>query len=156
RGIQGSDGLRTPTEILMGLVGLVLLIACTNVLMMVQARNTAREHEFSVRMAIGAGRASIFRQLLCESILLVTMGASAGWLFAISATQMLATWSGIETGLSPDRTVLLFTIAISATAALAFGLIPLWSASRVPVAGVLRSASATTTATRSRLAGARV
>jgi len=84
------------------------------------------------------------------------MGASAGWLFALSATQMLASWSGVETGLSPDRTVLLFTIGISAVAALAFGLFPLWSASRVPVAGVLRSGSATTTATRSRLNGARV
>jgi predicted permease len=148
--------LRTPVEILMGLVALVLLIACTNVVMMVQARNTAREHEFSLRMAIGAGRASIFRQLLCESLLLVGVGAVAGWLFALWATQMLASWSGIETGLSPDRTVLLFTIAISAVAALAFGLFPLWSAARVPVAGVLRSTSSTTTATRSRLAGARV
>jgi len=157
KGISGyNTDMRTPVYILMGLVGLVLLIACTNVVMMVQARNTAREYEFSLRMAIGAGRASIFRQLLCESVLLVVMGASAGWLFALSATQMLASWSGVETGLSPDRTVLLFTIGISAVAALAFGLFPLWSASRVPVAGVLRSGSATTTATRSRLNGARV
>lgn len=157
KGIAGYNAeFRTPVEILMGLVGLVLLIACTNVVMMVQARNTAREYEFSLRMAIGAGRASIFRQLLCESVLLVAVGAGAGWFFAMSATQMLAAWSGVETGLSPDRTVLLFTIAISAVAALAFGLFPLWSAARVPVAGVLRSASATTTATRSRMTGARI
>jgi predicted permease len=157
KGISGYNAdFKTPVEILMGLVGLVLLIACTNVVMMVQARNTAREHEFSLRMAIGAGRASIFRQLLCESVLLVGVGATAGWIFALWATRMLASWSGIETGLSPDRTVLLFTIAISAVAALAFGLFPLWSAARVPVAGVLRSTSGTTTATRSRLAGARV
>jgi len=157
KGIAGyNENFQTPVEILMGLVALVLLIACTNVVMMVQARNTAREYEFSLRLAIGAGRASIFRQLLCESVLLVVVGAAAGWLFALSATQMLASWSGVETGLSPDRTVLLFTIAISAMAALAFGLFPLWSAARVPMAGVLRSASATTTATRSRLAGARI
>jgi predicted permease len=157
KGIAGYNvDFRTPVEILMGLVGLVLLIACTNVVMMVQARNTAREHEFSLRMAIGAGRASIFRQLLGESVLLVGVGAVAGCLFALSATQMLASWSGVETGLNPDRTVLLFTISISALAALAFGLFPLWSAARVPVAGVLRSTSATTTATRSKLAGARV
>ena len=157
KGIAGYNvDFRTPVEILMGLVGLVLLIACTNVVMMVQARNTAREHEFSLRMAIGASRASIFRQLLCESLLLVVAGAAAGWLFALSATQMLTSWSGVETGLSPDRTVLLFTIAISGMAALAFGLFPLWSAARVPVAGVLRSTSGTTTAPRSRLAGARV
>jgi predicted permease len=157
RGIEGYNvNARTPVEILMSLVALVLLIACTNVVMMLQARNTAREHEFSIRMAIGAGRASIFRQLLCESLLLVTAGAALGWMFALSATQMLARWSGIETGLSPDRTVLLFTLGISLVSALAFGLFPLWSASRVPVAGVLRSASPNTTSTRSRLTAARI
>jgi len=157
RGIEGYNvDVRTPVEILMGLVALVLLIACTNVVMMLQARNTAREHEFSLRMAIGAGRISIFRQLLCESLLLVAAGATLGWLFALLATQMLASWSGIETGLSPDRMVLLFTLGISAVSALAFGLFPLWSASRVPVAGVLRSASPNTTSTRSRLTAARI
>lgn len=157
RGIVGyNEAFRTPVQILMALVGLVLLIACTNVVMMVQARNTAREHEFSLRMAIGAGMAGIFRQLLCESLLLVTTGAILGWLFASSATRVLASWSGIETGLSPDHTVLLFTIAISAVAALIFGLFPLWSASRVPVAGVLRSTSGTTTASRSRQMAARI
>ncbi len=157
RGIGGYDtGYRTPVQILMALVGLVLLIACTNVVMMVQARNTAREHEFSLRMAIGAGRASIFRQLLCESLLLVAAGAGLGWLFALTATRMLASWSEIETGLSPDRTVLFFTLGISAIAALAFGLFPLWSASRVPAAGVLRSASSNTTASRTRLTASRI
>jgi predicted permease len=157
RGIAGyNQNFRTPVEILMALVGLVLLIACINVVMMVQARNAVREHEFSLRLAIGAGKATIFRQLLSESLLLVTTGAALGWFFAVSATRMLASWSGIETGLSPDRTVMLFTVAISAVAALAFGLFPLWSASRVPVAGVLRSASGTSTASRARLAAARI
>jgi predicted permease len=157
KGIEGYNvGARTPVEVLMGLVALVLLIACTNVVMMLQARNTAREHEFSLRMAIGAGRASIFRQLLCESLLLVTAGAGLGWLFAMSATQMLASWSGIETGLNPDRTVMLFTLVISLVSALAFGLFPLWSASRVPVAGVLRSASPNATSTRGRLLAGRI
>ena len=133
-----------------------LLIACTNVAMMVQARNAVREHEFSLRLAIGASSATIFRQLLCESLLLVTAGAGLGWLFALSATRMLASWSGIETGLSPDRTVLLFTLVLSALAALAFGLVPLWNAMRAPVAGVLRSTSGTTTATRKRVVAGRV
>jgi predicted permease len=132
RGIAGyNKEYRTPVLILMALVALVLLIACTNVVMMVQARNTAREHEFSLRMAIGAGHASIFRQLLSESLLLVAASAAFGWLFALTATRLLALWSGIETGLSPDRTVLLFTLAISAVAAMIFGLFPLWSASHV-------------------------
>jgi len=140
----------------MGLVGLVLLIACTNVAMMVQARNTVRQREFSLRLALGAGRATIFRQLLCESLLLVTAGAAAGWLFALTATRMLATWSGIETGLSPDRSVLFFTFLISAVAALAFGMVPLGSALRAPVAGVLRSSSTQFTASRTSVLGGRI
>jgi predicted permease len=157
RGIGGyNDQYREPLRILMGLVGLVLLIACTNVAMMVQARNTVRHREFSLRLAIGAGRAAIFRQLLCESLLLVSAGAALGWLFALSATRMLASWSGIKTGLSPDRSVLLFTLLVSALAALAFGLIPLWSAMRAPVAGVLRTTSSNTTTNRGRVLGGRI
>ncbi len=158
--VRGSGGyygtFGQPLRILMGLVVLVLLIACSNVAMMVQARNTVREREFSLRLAIGAGRASIFRQLFCESMLLVSAGSALGWLFALSATRMLAAWSGIETGLSPDRNVLLFTLAVSAAAALAFGLAPLRSAMHAPVAGVLRSSSANFTESRSRVLGGRV
>jgi len=118
RGIAGyNEEYREPVRILMGLVVLVLLIACTNVAMMVQARNTARQREFSLRLAIGASQGTIFRQLLAESLLLVTAGAALGWLFAVSATRLLASWSEIETGLSPDRSVLFFTLAISAAAA---------------------------------------
>jgi predicted permease len=157
RGIGGyNEQYREPVGILMGLVGLVLLIACTNVAMMVQARNTVRQREFSLRLALGAGRASIFRQLLCESLLLVSSGAVLGWLFALAATRYLATKSGIETGLSPDRSVLVFTLAVSSLAALIFGLVPLWSAMRAPVAGVLRATSANTTAGRSRVLGGRI
>jgi predicted permease len=157
RGIGGyNETYRTPVEILMGLVGLVLLIACTNVALMVQARNSARQHEFGLRMAIGAGQGNIFRQLLCESLLLVGIGAALAWLFAVAATRLLASWSGIETGLSPDRTVLLFTLIISILAAFTFSLVPLWSAVRAPVAGVLRSTSSNATATRNRVAAGRV
>jgi len=157
RGIGGyNEQYREPLRILMGLVALVLLIACTNVAMMVQARNTVRQREFSLRLAIGARRTAIFRQLLLESLLLVAAGAALGWLFALSATHMLATWSGIETGLSPDRSVLLFTLLVSALAALVFGLVPLWSAMRAPVAGVLRATSSNTTTSRSRVLGGRI
>src|ERR1019366_1206259 len=155
RGLGNGDpeSARTPLRILMGLVGLVLLIACTNVAMMVQARNTVRQREFSLRLAIGAGRGAIFRQLLCESLLLVSAGAALGWLFAIAATHLLATRSSIETGLAPDRSVLIYTLLISAVAALFFGLVPLGSAMRAPVAGVLRATSANATAGRNRVLG---
>jgi predicted permease len=157
RGIAGyNEQYREPVRILMGLVALVLLIACTNVAMMVQARNIVRQREFSLRLAIGASIATIFRQLLCESLLLVAAGSALGWMFALSATRMLSTWSGIETGLSPDRNVLLFTLLISALAALAFGIVPLWSAMRAPVAGVLRSSSTGLTESRSHALGGRI
>ena len=151
-----AAGFQEQLQILMALVGLVLLIACTNVGMMIQARNTVRQHEFSVRLAIGAGRARIFRQLLAESLLLVSAGAALGWLFALSATRLLASLSKIETGLSPDSNVLLFTLLISAAAALVFGLLPLWSATHAPVAGVLRATATSVTTSRSRILGGRV
>jgi len=157
RGIEGMDNeYRQSIHVLMGLVGLVLLLACINVVMMLQARNTVREREFSLRLAIGASRTKIFRQLLLESLVLVSAGASLGWLFAQSATKLLAKWSGLERGLSPDRSVLLFTLLISAVAALIFGLVPLGSALRAPVAGVLRSTSSNATLNRTRTMGARV
>jgi len=157
RGIAGyNEEYRQPVRILMGLVALVLLIACANVAMMVQARNVVRQREFSLRMAIGAARATIFRQLLLDSLLLVAAGSALGWFFALSATRMLSAWSGIETGLTPDRSVLFFTLLVSAAAALTFGLAPLWSAIHAPVAGVLRSTAANTTASRSRAVGGRI
>ncbi len=156
-GIFGyGEYFREPVRILMGFVGLILLIACANVAMMLQARNTIREREFSLRLAIGASRAAIFRQLLCESLLLVTAAAALGWLFALSATRMLAAWSSIETGMTPDRTVLLFTLVLSSTAALVFGLVPLWSATHAPIAGVLHSTAAGVTRSRSRALGGHV
>ena len=152
RGIEGLEtgsSYRTGVTVLMTLVGLVLLIACTNVAMLLVAKKSARQREFSLRLALGARYWQIFRQLLLESILLVMMGAALGWLFALAATRALATWSQIETGLSPDGTVLLFTLAICTIAALAFGLAPLMPALRVPVSGGLKTSAATAYRTRS-------
>jgi predicted permease len=157
KGIQGyNQQYGEPVRILMGLVLLVLLIACTNVALLIMARNESRRREFSLRMAVGAGKVHLFRQLLAESSLLVLAGAALGWAFALSATRALATWSGIETGLDPDRNVLLFTLAISAIGALAFGLAPLRTALRVPVSGVLRSTATNMTQDRRRALGGRL
>jgi predicted permease len=140
KGIEGyNQQYRRPVQILMGLVLLVLLIACVNVALLLMARNEARQREFSLKIAIGAGRAELFRQLLSESALLVAGGAAVGWAFASVATRALAAWSGIESGLDPDRNVLLFTLGISVLSALAFGFAPLLLALRAPVSGVLRA-----------------
>ena len=152
RGIEGLDDggsqYQRGIKILMGLVVLVLVIACTNVAMLLVAKKSARQREFSLRLALGASSWQIFRQLLLESALLVTIGGASGWLFALAATRALAAWSQIETGLSPDFEVVMFTFAVCAIAALAFGLAPLVPALRAPVAGSLKTSASTAYRTR--------
>jgi predicted permease len=144
KGIQGvREQLEQPIQILMAMVGLVLAIACGNVAMLLVARNSNRAREFSLRMALGAGTGRLLRQMLTESLLLVTGGSLLGWLFAISGTQALAAWAGIEIPFSLDSNVLLFTLAISIACAIVFGLAPLRSAVRVPAGLTLKSSNAT-------------
>jgi predicted permease len=144
KGLEGlGDYDDEPIRILMALVALVLLIACSNVALLIVARNTSRQREFSLRMALGASRSSLLRQLFTESGLLVLAGALLGWAFAVAGTRALASWSHIETGLAPDGTVLLFTTAVSVLAALVFGLAPLRTATSAPVTGTLRTTSGT-------------
>jgi predicted permease len=143
KGIQGlRDQYAQPIEILMAMVGLVLVIACANVAMLLVARNSARQREFSMRVALGAGPGRLLRQLLAESLLLVTAGAGLGWMFAISASRALAAWSSLEVPFSLDSNVLLFTLAISFACAVVFGLAPLPSAVSVPCGTVVKSSNA--------------
>jgi predicted permease len=125
------------------MVGLVLAIACANVSMLLVARNSTRAREFSVRMALGAGRGRLLRQTLTESFLLVAGGAVFGWMFAISGSQALAAWSGMEIPFVLDSRVLLFTLAISISCAIIFGLAPLRRAVSVPVGVTLKTSNAT-------------
>jgi len=138
-----------PLRILMAMVGLVLLIALTNVVMLLMARNATRQREFSLRLALGAGRGALLRLLLMESLLLVTAGGALAWAFAEAATRILGQWAQIESSLAPDRTVLLFTLAALAIAALLFGLAPL----RVALAGKAELALKTSAATSNSDAG---
>ena len=114
-----------PLRMLMAMVGLVLLIALSNVAMLIAARNAVRQREFSLRMALGAGRGTLFQQLLTENLLLVTVGGALAWLFATAATRALGVWAQIETSLAPDNAVLAATLAVLVIAALVFGLAPL-------------------------------
>ena len=114
-----------PLRILMAMVGLVLLIAVANVVMLLMARNANRQREFSLRQALGAGRGELFRQLATEGALLVVAGGVLAWGFAEVATRLMGDWAQIESSLAPDRTVLLFTLGVLALAALLFGLAPL-------------------------------
>jgi predicted permease len=120
-----EDQYGKPLRMLMAMVGLVLLIALSNVVMLLLARNATRQREFSLRLALGAGRAKLFRQLLTEALLLVALGGVPAWLFAAYATKALGAWAQIESSLAPDNNVLIFTLSILALAALLFGLAPL-------------------------------
>jgi predicted permease len=157
RGLGTSSAdYENPLRVLMGMVGLVLIIACVNIAMLVVARNSIREREFALRLALGAGRRSLFQQLLMESVILVAAGALLGWLFAVQATRLLAIWSELEVSLAPDTSVLLFTLIIAGLAALLFGLAPLRVATNAPVGIVLRSGGAQLTAGRRRMLSAKI
>ncbi len=132
-----------PLRILMAMVGLVLLIALTNVVMLLMARNSARQREFSLRLALGAGRGELLRQLLTESAILVTTGGILAWAFAEVATRLLAQWARIESSLAPDTTVMLFTLSLLVAAAILFGVAPLRVAMRGGAELALKTSSAT-------------
>jgi predicted permease len=151
RGVEGldtEDTVKTGVVLLMALVGLVLVIVCVNVTMLLVARKSARQREFSLRLALGASRGRIFGQLLLESGLLVMMGTAVAWFFALLATHALATWAAIESGLAPDATVLMFTFGISAAAALLFGLAPYFQVTRSPASLALKTAAGASQQTR--------
>jgi predicted permease len=132
-----------PLRMMMMMVGLVLLIAMSNIVMLLIARNATRRREFSVRLALGARRWELLRQLLAESLLLVSAGGVVAWFFAASTTKALGAWAQIESSLAPDRTVLLFTLGMLILATLVFGLAPLRVALSAGPALALKTSLAT-------------
>ena len=128
---------------LMGAVLFVLLIACANVANLLLVRASARERELAVRAAIGGNRWRIVRQLVAESIVLAAIGGGAGLLLAQFGIDALIQLSpdGLPraSAVSLDGTVLTFTALASFAAALVFGVLPAWKASRPDVMDVLRS-----------------
>jgi predicted permease len=147
-----------PLRLLMGMVGLVLLIALTNVVMLLMARNATRQREFSMKLALGAARGDLLRQLLTESVLLAAAAGLAAWFLAVVATRALAAWAQIESSLAPDRTVLGFTVGVLAVAVLLFGLAPLRIALEAGPTLALRTSAVTAGADagRSRMGRAMV
>ena len=126
RGFPGyAEQYGKPLRLLMGLVGLVLLIALTNVAMLQMARSAARQREFSMKLALGAGRGDLLRELLAESLLLVAAGGMLAWFFAVYATRALGAWAQIESSLTPDAAVLRLTVGVLAIAVILLGAMPL-------------------------------
>ena len=141
--IPGANGYSTVRRqyqaalyTLMVVVGVVLLIACANVANLLISRAAVRRKEIAIRMAIGAGRARLIRQLLTESLLLSSMGAALGVLFAQWASRMLVRFlstsnSTVVLDLSIDGRVLAFTTAVAVVTGILFGLAPAWQGTRV-------------------------
>src|ERR1700728_3603607 len=146
-GYEAQYGL--PLRMMMTMVGFVLLIALSNVAMLLMARNATRQREFSLRVALGSGRWELFRQLLIESLLLVSAGGIAAWLFANAATKALGEWAQIESTLAPDHRVLGFTLIILVLATLLLGVAPLRGALAAGPGLVLKTSSATSYTDRS-------
>lgn len=139
----------------------LLVIACANLAGLLLARNTTRHKEIAMRLALGAGRGRIVRQLLFESVLLSVCGGAVGLLFASWGNVLLAGYYGTEIEgvqhsypLTIDRAALLWTMAVATATGIAFGVVPAILASRTALIPALKIDSASQGFRRSRLGAA--
>src|SRR5580765_1005028 len=146
-GQRGRSDLRqqftTPILVLMGMVGLVLLIACANVANLLLARGAARQKEVAIRLALGATRGAIVRQRLVESVVLSGAGALLGlaiaWWTGTVLLRMLPNDGSVQTlSAVPDARVVAFAIAAALVTAILFGLAPALSSTRPPLTSTLK------------------
>jgi predicted permease len=144
--------LRPALLVLMGAVGLILLIACSNVANLLLARNSLRQREFAIRGALGAGQSRLLRQLLTESLLLSFLGAGAGAALAWFGNQWLARMRPEKfpqlAGVTIDPSVLLFTLSVAVLTSVVFGVLPALVSARACPSLILKEGGRTSTGAR--------
>jgi predicted permease len=163
--VDGSRGINyagsqfgKPVNVLMVLTGFVLLLACANIANLLLARGAQRQREMSVRMAVGAGRGRILRQMLTESLLLAGMGGLAGLALGYFGRNMIPNllfnaWDTESFSVPFDWGVFAFAAGVTILTGLVFGVAPAWSAARTEVGSSLKETAQTASRRRKGLGG---
>jgi len=162
---SGNQGLAAathnyaaPVYVLSALTGFVLLLACANLANLLLARSAARQREMSVRLALGATRSRVLRQVLTESLLLSSLGGIAGFGLGYLGRDIIphllsSAWRPAPLNARFDLRIFAFTAAISILTGILFGLAPAWQATRTDVNTALKDAASSATRRRKGLAG---
>jgi macrolide transport system ATP-binding/permease protein len=145
--LDGTKAFRLGALLALCVASLVLLVACANVANLLLARSAARAKEIGIRLALGAGRWRIVRQLLIVSLLLALLGGGLGWLFAYWGTALVHASIPpipfpIDLDFSPDWYVLKWMVAVTLATVVIFGLVPALAASRPDLVAVIKNAAA--------------
>jgi predicted permease len=162
---DGSRGLNfaahefaKPLYVLLALVGFVLLLACANIANLMLARASARQREMGVRLALGAGRSRILRQVLTESLMISLLGGAGGlFLYFMGRSALprlfINAWEQPDLNISFHWLVFVFTAAVTILTGILFGLAPAWSATKAEIGTALKEGGKTATRHRKGWSG---